>query len=539
MKKIIINISITLVVGLVLFYFWLPPINVTSSDFWSYITFLVIIFVFITLFTSSSNFKEELIKANKTGKLPKGVGFTKYLVILVGLFILPIVINFVLSPLFFSNEYYKRISVSEEVSFSEGVEPVNFNSLPLLDKASSQILGDRVMGQLPELVSQFYVSTQYTQINLNEEILRVTPLEYDGLIRYFTNREEGVAGYITVDSITGESELTKLEEGMKFMDSAYFGEDLNRHIRFNYPTEVFSDKYFELDNEGNPYWVVPTLEYKGIGIREEVSGVILVDPISGDMKKYDIEDVPEWVDHAYPSQLVLNQINDWGKYENGFLNSIFGQRDVVTSTEGYNYLVMNNDVYLYTGITSVAQDESNLGFVLVNLRTKETNFYASPGAEEYSAMASAEGQVQNLKYTSTFPILINLNNRPTYLMSLKDNANLVKMYAFVDVEDYQKVVVTDVNDGIVKAAENYLDTNIGLDTTEIIYEEIQVSSITFAIIDGNTNYYIVGTNGKKYVADIMINEFFLPFVKVGQYINVGYRQGNVNSNDVYELLEVK
>ncbi len=539
MKKNIIKILITLIIGLVVFYFWLPPINVTSSEFWSFITFLVIIYVVINSFSGMSNLRKELIKVNKTGKLPKTGGFSKYLLVIAGLFIIPILVNLVLSPLFFSNEYYKRIAVDEEVGFEEGVESVDFNSLPLLDKASSEILGDRVMGQLPELVSQFYVSTQYTQINLNEEILRVTPLEYDGIIRYFTNREDGVAGYITVDSITGKSELVKLEDGMKYMDSAYFGEDLNRHIRFNYPTEVFRDTYFELDNEGNPYWIVPTLGYTGIGIREEVTGVIILDPITGDMKKYEIDEVPEWVDHAYPSDLVLSQIDDWGKYENGFFNSIFGQSEVVTSTSGYNYLVMNNDVYLYTGITSVAQDESNLGFILTNLRTKETNFYAAPGAEEYSAMASAEGQVQNLKYTSTFPILINLNGRPTYLMSLKDNANLVKMYAFVDVEDYQKVVVTDVNEGIVKAAENYLDTNISFDTSEIIYEDIQVSSISFAIIDGNTNYYIVGTNGKKYVADIKLNEFLLPFLKVGDRINVGYRQGSVSELDVYELSEVK
>jgi hypothetical protein len=179
------------------------------------------------------------------------------------------------------------------------------------------------------------------------------------------------------------------------------------------------------------------MKYVGIGLIRDVDGVVILDPITGKSNYYDVKDVPTWVDHVYDASLIIEQADDWGKYSNGFWNSIFGQKDVVATTEGYNYLAMKDDIYLYTGITSVLADESNLGFILTNLRTKETKFYSVPGAEEFSAMASAEGQVQQMKYNASFPLLINLNNKPTYLMSLKDNAGLVKMYAFVDVADYQ------------------------------------------------------------------------------------------------------
>ena len=361
------------------------------------------------------------------------------------------VVNFILSPVFNAKSWSRRIVIDQTHEFNDDIALVNYQSLPLLDKDSSRKLGDRVMGQMPELVSQFYVSDLYTQINYNADIVRVTPLEYNGFIKYLNNRKNGVKGYITVNSVTGDADLVKLDKGMQYMPSAYFFDNLDRHLRFKYPTVIFDDEKFEIDNDGNPYWVVPTVRYSGVGIKKEITGVILVNAIDGSSQKYDVGSIPTWVDQVYSAELIIEQVDNWGLYKNGFINSLFTQNGVVQTTEGYNYTVMNDDVYLYTGITSVLADESNIGFIMTNLRTKETRFYQVPGAEEYSAMASAEGQVQQMKYEASFPLLINLNGRPTYLMSLKDAAGLVKMYAFVDVGDYQKVVVSDSSLGIEAA----------------------------------------------------------------------------------------
>ena len=391
------------------------------------------------------------------------------------------------------------------------------------------------MGQIPELVSQFYVSSLYTQINYNNEIIRVTPLEYNGLFKYIANYKDGVKGYITVDSVDGEAKLVKLDQGMKYLPSAYLMKDLNRHLRFNFPTKIFGQNNFEIDNDGNPYWITPTLKYVGIDLREDVDGVIITNAITGKSKYYSVNDVPSWVDHVYNADLIISQVNDWGKYRLGFLNSIFGQKNVVATTDGYNYMVMDDDVYLYTGITSVSSDESNLGFILTNLRTKETRFYSVPGAEEYSAMASAVGQVQQMRYTSTFPLLINLNNRPTYLVSLKDDAGLVKMYGFIDVVDYQKVVVTDASKGIEAAAKNYLN-NVSFDVDSSLLEEktIKIKSISTANIDGFTYYYFIDSNNQKYYVSIDVDSKHLPFVKVGDSLNIRI----YNESDVTEIIEI-
>lgn len=526
MKRNLISVLVTLLIGFIIYYFALPAINIHSFGFWVYIILLLIIYT-ITLLCLSIDEKGRIIRSVK---ILIGSGITIFTIIL-GI----ILIDFIMSPMFHSKSYSKRITINENEEFTKNVAPVDFNRIPLLDKDSSRKLGDRVMGQMPELVSQFYVSDLYTQINYKDSIVRVTPLEYNGFFKYLSNKKDGVKGYITVNSVTGEANLVKLDNGMKYMPSAIFSKDLNRHLRFKYPTKIFGEKNFEIDNNGNPYWIIPTIKYTAIGLKKEIESVIIVDPITGNSKEYKVGEVPSWVDHVYSANLIIEQVDDWGQYKDGFLNAIFGQKNVVQTTEGYNYMTMNDDVYLYTGITSVSTDESNIGFILTNMRTKETNFYAVPGAEEYSAMDSAKGQVQQMNYESTFPLLINLNNRATYLLSLKDAAGLVKMYAFVDVADYQKVVITDSAKGIKAAADNYLNNvELGSNTQELITKNIKIGYINQADIDGTTYFYITDTDNQKYYTSIKNDRKVLPFLKVGDVIEITYS----DTKDIIEIINI-
>ncbi len=533
MKKsaTLISVIITMVVGGLFYYIVHPAINITNILFWFYLAALFFVFLISNTIFKMFKTTKDFVKAFKgTGKV-KFVKTTddtityKLFLIVPVIFIVILLVNFILSPIFNSKAYYKRIVVDETGEFTKDIQQVDFNKMPLLDRDSSEKLGDRVMGQMSDLVSQFEVSNQYTQINYNNEIIRVTPIEYNGLIKWFTNRKEGIKAYITVNSTDGEAKLVKLDKGMKYTPSAYFNENLYRKLQFTYPTKNFGSVNFEIDNEGNPYWIASVIKYVGVGTRRDVSGVVILDPYTGKSKYYDVKDVPAWVDHVYEADLVLEQVNSWGKYKNGFFNSLIGQRDVVQTTEGYNYLAQDDDIYLYTGITSVLADESNIGFILTNMRTKETKFYGVAGAEEYSAMESAKGQVQQMNYKSTFPLLINLNGKPTYLISLKDKAGLVKMYAFVDVSNYQKVVVTDSNSGIKKAAENYLneieDTS---DKEANNTKQVKVNGLTSVNIDGNTYYYFMDDDGQKYRVSIKVDKNKLPFIKNGDTMTVKFHE---------------
>ncbi len=520
MKKNIITIICTLIFTLVFYYFVLPPINLSSPLFWFFIFAIVLVYNFISVLFSDVSVKTKKLRINTINYvLP---------ICLACILIVILLVNFICSPIFNAKSYSQRIKVSENHEFIKDVSPVDFSKTPLIDKDSSEKLGDRKMGEFTTWVSQFYVSDLYTQINYNNEIIRVTPIEYVDIIKYFANRDEGIKGYIKVNSVDGTANLVTLDKGMKYLPSAYFFEDLNRKLRLSYPTTIFDEATFEIDNDGNPYWIVPTIKYTGIGLKKEITGAVILDPITGESKKYQKEDVPTWVDHLYSADLIIEQIDNWGEYRNGFFNSIFGQKDVINTTEGYNYLVMDDDVYLYTGITSVSSDESNLGFVLVNLRTKETNYYLCPGAEEFSAMASAEGLVQEKEYEASFPLLINLNNKPTYLLSLKDNAGLVKMYAFIDVADYQKVVVSDASLGIEAAKEKYLSENNVVDDSTLKTKEITIKKITNAVIDSNTIYYITDTDNNLYYVDIKVNRYLLPFLEKEDKVNISYIEGDIS-----------
>ena len=534
MKKnyIIKSLLITLLLGGIIYYVTYPSLNITNIEFWTFVFALGIIYTVIYTMCKLKIGIDDLIHRRKIKKNYKEY---KAIIIFPLVFVIIIIINLILSPIFNSKAYYGRIKVDTTGDFSTDVDEVDFNKVPLLDRDSSLKIGDRTMGQMSELVSQFDVSNQYTQINYNNEIMRVTPLEYNGVIKWLINRKNGIKGYITVNSTTGEAKLIKLKKGLRYAPSALFNENLYRKIQFSYPTKNIESVNFEIDNDGNPYWIASVVKYVDVGLRREVTGVIIFNPINGKSKYYKVKDVPAWVDHVYEADLILEQVADWGKYKNGFFNSFIGQKGVVATTEGYNYLAQNDDIYLYTGITSVISDESNIGFILTNMRTKETKYYSVAGAEEYSAMDSAKGQVQQMNYTSTFPLLINLNNRPTYLVSLKDNAGLVKMYGFVDVVDYQKVSVTDSSKGIKKAAEVYLN-EVDIEDTEKIQlqKTITIADINMAEIDGNTYYYFTDEEENRYKASIKVDKNSLPFIKIGDTIEIEY----TSESDVTNITKI-
>ena len=522
--RLLISIGITLLSGFILFYIFLPPLNIHSVDFWIFVIILLTIFGVINFGTGIISIKKKEFDLKKWRNYYPFIA--PFVIVIIMTFI-----YFINTPFFMSKKYANRIVITNG-NFTEEIKEVDFNTLAIVDKNSSRKLGDRVMGSVGELVSQFEVRDLYTQINYNDEIVRVTPLDYSNWIKYFTNRNDGIPGYVMVNSVTGEAKLVKLTSGMKYSPNAMFMENVYRKIRFAYPFEIFGDLNFEIDNEGTPYWTMSTVTYSGIEQREDINGVIILNAVTGESKKYSINEVPSWIDHVYSPDLIIEQVDDWGRYVNGFWNTLFGQKGMKMTTDGYNYIAMDNDIYMYTGITSIVADESNLGFILTNLRTKETKFFDCPGAEEYSAMDSARGQVQQMNYTPSFPILINLSGRPTYVVSLKDDAELVKMYAFVDVADYQKVVVTDASSGIQNAAYNYINNNgIVLKGHD---KEITISEIKNVIIDGNTYYYIIDSTNEKYRVSIKVNANKLPFVKPGDKLSISY-----NEKDIKEIINIK
>ena len=440
--SLLVSLLITAAVGFVYFYISLPALNPQSGDFYSFLGLLCVVYtvcVFILSAKPMDKGEYSVVRTPKE-KIKDWFRFVKksclpVLILFAAVVVVAVVGQIISLPIFRASAYRSLLTV-QTGDFAADVAQISFNEIPTLDRSSAEFLGDRQMGTLSDMVSQFEYSGDSTQINYQGRPVRVAPIAYADLIKWFTNRGNGLPAYVVVDMVTQEATVTRLSEGMKYSFSEPLNRNILRHLRFHYPTMMFATPEFEINEEGHPFWIAPRV-VKRIGLfgGVDIQGAVLVDAVTGQCQYY--EEVPNWVDTLYVPELIMQQYDYYGTLIHGFINSILGQKDVTQTTDGYNYIAMNDDVYAYTGVTSANADQSNLGFLLCNMRTKETHFYTAPGATEYAAMASAQGVVQDLGYTATFPLLLNLAGEPTYFIPLKDAANLVKTYAMVITSEKQ------------------------------------------------------------------------------------------------------
>ena len=501
--KILMNLLVTLLLGGIYFYVTLPALNFQSGDFYSFVGFLCVVYIVCAFLTSGFRMDTEVVMA-PAERVKEYIRFIKQQCLPVGLLFVALIavalVGEVLSMPIFRAGAYRDLLQVEDGNFTEDITQISFDKIPTLDRASAEYLGDRQMGTLSDMVSQFeYPEGESTQINYQGRPVRVSPIAYADLIKWFTNRGEGLPAYVLVDMVTQEASVIRLQEGIKYSFSEPLNRNIVRHLRFQYPTYMFSTPRFEIDEEGQPWWIAPRL-VKTIGLfgGTDIEGAVLCNAITGESTYYDIADVPSWVDNVYTPQLIMEQYDYHGTYINGFFNSILGQRGVTLTTDGYNYIALNDDVYVYTGVTSANADQSNLGFLLSNQRTKETKFYEAPGATEYAAMGSAQGVVQDLKYTATFPLLLNIAGEPTYFIPLMDATQLVKSYAMVNVAQYQVVATGST---VSQCNQEYIRLLSEKDITET--EELPqteasgvIAEIRSAVLEGNT-YYFVRMEGEE------------------------------------------
>ena len=532
-KNILINLSVTIVAGFIYFYIKLPPINLHSAAFYSFFLFISVVYCVTAVITSGIYRQAE--NGKTFWKLLKGSCIVP-LIVIAAVFVIYVVGGLLSSVIIRSGAYAKLMTV-ETGDFTQDIEEISFDQIPMLDRDSAEKLGDRKLGELADMVSQFEVADNYTQINYRGRPVRVTPLRYGDVFKWLNNRSAGLPAYLIIDMVTQEVDVVRLSEGMHYTTAEHFSRNLYRHLRFQYPTFIFDEPTFEIDEEGTPYWVCSRV-VKRIGLfgGTDIQGAVLVNAINGESQYY--TDIPTWVDGVYSADIIMEQYDYYGTYQGGFINSLFGQKNVTVTTAGYNYIAANDDVYVYTGVTSAGSDESNIGFILTNQRTKQTTFYSIAGAEEFSAMNSAEGVVQHLNYTSTFPLLLNISNQPTYFMALKDYAGLVKMYAMVNVQQYQ-IVATGTS--VEECQANYykLLRQNKLDTGEVPVlpadEETVVGTVVAlrsAVIDGTTMYYVT-LDGGNTVYSISAGELEkVVLLNVGDYIGITYEPSSLRDDRI-------
>lgn len=535
MKKQTRNLILTLTgiaAAAILYYIYLPAVNIHSASFWFFIMGLLLVAMLIYVIKKAG--RQFLLAdgrlLNLNIDLHEMKGLKALGILLLAVFAVYLVGSILSSPIVNAGKYQKLMTI-EERDFTDDIKEVDYNTIPLLDKNSAALLGNRKMGSLVDMVSQFEVSDDYTQINYQGKPVRVTPLSYASPIKWLTNHRNGIPAYILIDMATQDTQCVKLQEGIKYSKSEYFNHYLYRHLRFRYPTYIFDDQiFFEIDEEGTPYWVCPVKKFNiGLFGGQTVGSVVLCNAVTGECVEYDVMDVPQWIDKVYSAELLIQLYDYSGILKHGFWNSVLGQKDCLQSTNGYNYIALDDDVWVYSGVTSVSGDQSNVGFVLMNQRTMETRFYKVEGAIEDSAMSSAEGQVQNLGYVATFPLLLNIADEPTYFMALKDGAGLVKKYAMVNVQKYQWVAIGDTIQECEKNYSALLSTNGIVGQNVDAEKEItgRITAIAPVVLSGTTHYYIC-LEGTDDIFDVnMEDESLIGIIrcKEGDRIRISYTEG--------------
>lgn len=557
--KIVLSLLCSAVFAGILFYFMLPALNFKSYDLYIYLGAIVASYVVFNALFSNVFGKPEYVPYVKRRAIVPGI--------IIAVLLVAVGIGYLVSCEFFrASSYSKIISVDTDSNFSEDVEEQtadSFSEIPKLDEDTAAQLAARALGALKDIgsVSQFTIAPENSQINYQGKPYRVVPLQYADIIKWLVNTRDGFPGYVMVNMADESTNFVELKDGsIRYSAYEHFNKLLKRHLRFEFPTYLFADATFEVNDDGDPFWICARLD-KTIGLfgGTDVIGIVLVDAVSGECIEYSMDQLKDdpnlqWIDRVYDSDLIVQQYNYYGKYQKGFWNSLLGQKDVIKTTDGYNYIAKNDDVWMYTGVTSVTSDQSIIGFVLVNQRTKEADFYNVTGGTEYSAQQAAEGRVMDLGYTATFPLLLNIGGEPTYFLSLKDPKNqIVQQYALINVANYNNnkmgVTGTDLSKCLASYIESLKEKGITVDInpddvvtpgtnedktsdTSKLTASGTIADIRTAVMGGESYYYIKLDSNEAYFAIAASKDEGVVILNRGDSVTVTYSgEGSIINAD--------
>lgn len=521
--KNIVSGSLFIIVAILLFYVGMPTINYGFVGFPIALLFLSALWIIISTGLQISPDKKQV----KIAKRPNKFVLYFMLVVLAYLVITPLLTSLTI----FRTAAYQTLigKVADGNKISNHIAPISIDEIRVVDEDLAHLLGEKVLGSQPALGSQVELGEFCIQ-KVNNDLYWVAPLLHSGFFKWMNNRS-GSAGYVMV-SATNERDVKLVQNiggspvKIKYQPKAYFQSNIKRLLYLNgYATVGLEDFSFEIDDKGLPFWVVTTFK-KEIGFSgDEATGIVLINAQTGQMKEYSIANTPKWVDRIQPIKFIEEQLNDWGEYVQGYWN--FSNENKLQITEGLT-LVYGNDnrSYWYTGLTSVGKDESAVGFVLVDTRTKEATFYKQGGATEYAAQSSAQGKVQEKGYQASLPIPYNINNIPTYVMTLKDKGGLVKMFAMVAISDYTIVGVGNTMREALTSYKNvYNMSDNKVNPNTVSNRKVLTTVITRIqndVKNGNSFYYFkVKDYPNIFVGSSQISSQ-LPVTMIGDHVTLSF-----------------
>lgn len=531
--QILIGVFLLILIVGLLNYIFMPAWNIRSAGF----LFLLLIIIGI-LIAAVYFFEYEMTIIGKI------------LCAIEGIILVVFVVGWITSLTIFRASNYHNMVEIEQGDFEKDIPKVTEQiQVPIVDMETAQKLGDRTIGTIKN-ATWYEVENEYNLIKYQGEFYRISELSYGGFFKYLKAKEDGIPGYVLVNTTNQEAKYVELEDPIRYSPSAHFSKKLERHLRKQYPTYIFGSSFFEIDEDGKPYYITsvqtPTIGLFG-GKKE--NSFVITNASTGESKEYKTEELPDWVDHAYDLPYLMEVTEYNQKYANGWFNSWMGKTNVFYTSykyknktenfDGYNTAITaNGDIVFYSGITPASVAESNVGFILANPRTGKITYYECSGAEESSAQQAVESLVQDLQYTATFPTVINVDGSETYFMLLKDKAGLVQRYALCNVKDYTKAVQSESFESCL----NLYKEKMGMKTTltevqEKFKIEGNIQELYQAEIDGCTFYYFtIDGDSNLYMSSIK-NSNRQVLLKQGTKVNVEYVKSSEDGIFIVQKIE--
>lgn len=444
-KDFFLKFLLLLCIEIAFAFFFTPAFSPFSFKFW----FLVVLPIILWLWSICPS-KTKLYKITST------------LLILLVTFLIFFGFIFLLSSGTSSEVHSQIAKIHNDGDFDDSViEITSPTDIPLVDKEYAITLASNLINSNQQYFETYRLGTECNLIYYKESYYRILPLEYIDPLNL-----GGVPGYILVNVYSGETSFIKLENNnaIKYSPASILDKDLSRYIRFKYPTELFGDENFEIDDNGHPYYIVPTLRIKSVLFGGHyVYGALVVDAVTGDIQKYTtLDSIPKWVENVYDIERLMTEAKWHLDYDAGPSNFIMRSAENTPTTRYHlnsEYYMFGKDgeIYVYTEITLGPSYMNNIAFLLGNLRSGVLTYYSDYGISGYNAQIATQTLYPENQYVPSRVLLLNIEGNSVYYLTLKNHLEHPEQYAFVN--KYKEPFVFWVaGETIDEALRNYYKT---------------------------------------------------------------------------------
>jgi len=442
---------------------------------------------------------------------------------------------------FHADAYEAQLGAEKDSSFNAALPPIDIRQAPLVSEDMARRSAEKRLSEIPSLGSQVVIGPFEKQI-VRGQLQWVAFLEHSGFFRWLDRKT--TPGYVTV-SATDATDVKLVTEikgkklALRYLDSAYFGDEISRHVYFNgHKTLGLSEFIPEIDDDGVPYMVVP-LHDNTIGADgSEIASVAVVDVQTGDIKDYDLKNLPAWVDRAQPAAFVKDQIENRGGYVHGWMN--MSHQDEFTASDDPDLVFSGGKAYWYQGIRSVGNANAIIGFYLIDSRTKAARKFDLSGTTEEGAKKAAEGVLPEKHYTATNPLPFSVDGRPTFVMALRDGSGIPRAYGMVNVETYQIVAVSDTLQETLRKYQSQLNNGSGrMGVNSQVSQKVlagKIARIGHVDHGGNTQFFLTldSETSHIFVLDASVSDK-LSLAEKGDSVVVSFEAGDAQVASVTQF----